>query len=118
MMSAGNLTQKQIAEKFGCSVAALTLWRKETKNKPSANDDDEWESDEWDDESEEDATESCDCCCAANRTKTASHDIIRQFWNKNFRAVDMLLTPKDVCSEEVVKLVNEALQYACEHFQE
>jgi transposase-like protein len=41
-------------------------------------------------------------------------DFVRKFWNKDHRAVDMLLDPKDVSSEEVVKLINEALLYAYE----
>ena len=50
--------------------------------------------------------------------KDTADDLARKFWNKDHRAVDMLLDPKDFSSEEVVKLINEALLYAYEQFGE
>jgi len=103
----GNLTHKQIIQKFGCSLASLTQWKRAAR--------------------ESQATDQCECeateeCCgkhavAALPKKGTADDFVRQFWNKNFRAVDMLLAPKDVSPEEAVKLVNEALLYAYDHFQ-
>jgi len=114
MLASGNLTNKLVAKKVGCSIATLQLWKK--KYSPTGQDD--WQDDEWDEEEtdavEEEMAEQCeDCCCAAK--KGDAHDVMRKFWNKNYRAVDMLLSPREVSSEEVVKLVNEALQYAYDH---
>ena len=109
-MSIGNLTQKEIADKFGCSVAALQVWRKELNNDSDSQKDwDEWE----EEEEEEESAEQCGCSCTSKPAKQA-HETMRKFWNKNYRGVDMLLTPSEVRSEEVVKLVNEAIQFACE----
>ena len=103
-MSAGKLTQKQIAEKYGCSVPALQVWRKELQDNPPA------EEEGWEEWEEEEASETCDCQCAP---KQNAQELMLQFWSKDNRAVDMLLTPKAVSAEDAVKLVNEALQFAC-----
>ena len=119
-MSTGNLSQKQIAKKYGCSVPALQLWRKELQK---ASSEDSWDDDEeWVDPEEEAANVAAtpppkpkeSCNCATKSTKSA-HEIIRKFWDKNYRGVDMLLTPKTIGSSEVVKLVNEAIQFAIDH---
>lgn len=107
LMSEGTLTHKKIAQKFGCSLAALQQWKRAARDTQ--------------------VTDQCQCeeveeCCGKHVAcslpkRGTADDFVRQFWNKNFRAVDMLLSPKDVSSEEVVKLVNEALLYAYNHFQ-
>jgi len=102
-MSIGNLTQKQIAEKYGCSVPALQVWRRELQDNPPA------EEEEW---AAEEAPETCECDCQC--TQQDAQELMRQFWSKGNRAVDMLLTPKAVSAEDAVKLVNEALQFACD----
>jgi transposase-like protein len=103
----GNLSQKQVAQKFGCSIASLQQWKKAARE-------------------ESPAADQCECeeaeCCGnltsnAAAKKGAADDLTRKFWNKNFRAVDMLLAPKDVSQEDAIKLVNEALQFAYDHFQ-
>ena len=60
-----------------------------------------------------------DCACSAPTADNGNGcaEFIRKFWNKNYRAVDMLLSPKPCTPpEEVVAMVNEALQYAYDHF--
>jgi transposase-like protein len=120
LMLGGQQTQKQIAEKFGCSVSALQLWKKEIANKAHAavSDEDAWEEPvPVETETVEPPKPAHVPAPAAGKDADAAHNFIRQFWNKNYRAVDALLTPKDVSSDEAVKLVNEALQYAYNHFQ-
>ena len=111
MMTAGTHTQKQIADKYGCSVASLQVWRQELNANQTADDDEGWDED-WDDEPAESAATPCGC--KSTKKQDGTLDITRQFWNKNYRGVDMLLTPKEVSSDDVVKLVNEAIQFACE----
>jgi hypothetical protein len=113
MLLAGKHTQKQVAEKFGCTVTSLLSWKKETQNGLHET---------VQEESAEIEKEIAQCCldhgCSApSPKKGTADDFVRKFWNKNFRAVDILLNPKDVTSEEAVKLVNEALLYAYEQLQ-
>jgi len=108
-MSIGNLTQKQIADKFGCSVATLQVWRKEVQDTSS---EDEWEEKEW--EEQEEAPAPCKSKCTA--PTDTPHDLKRKFWSKGNR-IDMLLNPQNVSAEEAIKLANDALQFAHENAQ-
>ena len=109
-LMANGVSQSQVAEQIGCSVSSLQAWKKEAKDNGQAADKDKCE-------------ETPQCCldkgCSEKATtpKNGADDFIRKFWNKNYRAVDMLLNPKDVSPEEAVKLVNEALTYAYEQSQ-
>ena len=108
LMAEGKLTRKQIAQKFGCSIDALQKWKRVARNSSQVVEQAECE------ETEE--------CCGKHVAsplpkKGTADDFVRQFWNKNFRAVDILLLPKSFTPEETVKLVNEALIYAYNHFQ-
>jgi transposase-like protein len=114
LMLDGELSQKQIAQKFGCSVPSLQQWRKALQNIEAEQE--EWSEEEYVEESDEVETVQKSIPSPAPKKGTAD-ELVRQFWNKSFRAVDMLLTPKDVSSDEVVKLVNEALNYAYDHSQ-
>ena len=107
-MAEGNLTRKQIAQKIGCSIDALQKWKRAARDNSQVV--------------EQPGCEEAEECCGKHKAsplpkKGTADDFVRQFWNKNFRAVDMLLSPKDVSPEEAVKLVNEALIYAYNHFQ-
>ena len=113
MMILGNLPQKQIAKKFGCSLAALQLWRSDPQYRSSEADEQE---DEWEKPAEETTSDECECQCAANQ-KGDVHELMRKFWNKNYRGVDMLLSPKCIDSTEVVTLVNEAMQFVYNNYQ-
>ena len=102
---ANGVPQSEVAEQIGCSVFSLRAWKKDAKNGASA-------------------AETPQCCidngCSdvpAKPKNGSADDFVRKFWNKNYRAVDMLLNPKSVSSEEAVKLVNEALVYAYENLQ-
>jgi Trp operon repressor len=109
MMLDGNIPQKQIAKKFKCSLASLQQWKR-------AAQDGEAEHAEY----TETATAQKNCKCAAtchSAKNGAADDFVRKYWSKNYRAVDMLLTPKDVSSVGLVKIVNEALQYAYDQKQ-
>ena len=108
-LMANGVPQSEVAEQIGCSVFSLQAWKKKAKNGAPTKDKCE---------------ETPQCClergCSEKATTPkngSADDFIRKFWNKNYRAVDMLLNPKDVSPEEAVKLVNEALQYSYEHFQ-
>ena len=109
-LMANGVSQSQVAEQIGCSVSSLQAWKKEAKDNGQAAGQDECE-------------ETPQCSLDNGRTdvpqpkKGSADDFVRKFWNKNFRAVDMLLNPKDVSQEEAIKLVNEALLYAYEQFQ-
>ena len=112
-LMANGVSQSQVAEQIGCSVSSLQAWKKEAKDNGQAADQDKCE-------------ETPQCCldngCSDSAPpqlpkKGSADDFVRKFWNKNFRAVDMLLNPKDVSQEEAIKLVNEALLYAYEQFQ-
>ena len=114
MLLDGQYTQKQVAEKFGCTVTSLVTWKKEIENGSSETVQEESA------ETNGKGTAQCSLdsgCSAKPPQKGTADDFVRKFWNKNYRAVDMLLNPKDVTPEEAVKLVNEALLYAYEHFQ-
>ena len=110
-LMANGMPQSEVAEQIGCSVFSLQAWKKKAKNGTQTKDESE---------------ETPQCCLergCSEKTATPSpkngsaDDFIRKFWNKNYRAVDMLLNPKDVSPEEAVKLVNEALTYAYEQSQ-
>ena len=107
-MMANGVPQSEVAEQIGCSVFSLQAWKKKAKNGATTK---------------EKCEETPQCCldkgCSekAAPPKNGADDFIRKFWNKNYRAVDMLLTPKEFSPEETVKLVNEALTYAHEYFQ-
>ena len=108
-LMANGVPQSEVAEQIGCSVFSLQAWKKKAKN------------------GAQDKCEETPQCCLDNGCsdsappqlpkKGSADDFVRKFWNKNFRAVDMLLNPKDVSQEEAIKLVNEALLYAYEQFQ-
>ena len=124
LMQEGQLTLKQISQKFGCSVSALQLWKK--GNDAKSQDTEEWDESEWEGWEEEtpethrkNAQSACGCKSSQPSTKDTDGVLALQrgFWNKNFRGVDMLLSPKDVSAEEAVKLVNEALHYAHEQIR-
>ena len=113
-MSVGNLTQKEIAQQYGCSVPALQLWRKELQNTPT-NDWDETEAQPTEDDNYDKPKKRAKATKSRKRTaksEDSAHEVIRKFWNQNFRGVDMLLEPKNVESAEVIRLVNEAIQFA------
>jgi len=114
MMLEGSIPQKQIAKKFGCSLASLQSWKGAAQNNGVAQE-----------ECEEEVAECAEePCCGKHKImplqaqENGADDFVRKFWNKNYRAVDMLLAPKDVSAEEAVKLVNEALLYAYEQLRE
>ena len=124
-MAIGNLTQKEIAKKYGCSVPALQLWRKELQNSQTTTDDWDEQEDSWDeqeDDSYDEAKGGCDQQEAPSvckhttdpKQEDTAHEVMRKFWNKNYRGVDMLLSPKSLESDEVIKLVNDAIQFAIE----
>jgi len=108
-LMANGVPQSEVAEQIGCSVFSLRAWKKDAKNGASV------------------AVDECETpqCCIDNGCSDApakpkngsADDFVRKFWNKNYRAVDMLLTPKELSPEEAVKLVNEALVYAYENLQ-
>jgi len=110
LLAAGTHTLKQVAEKFGCSVAALQLWKKALKR------DIPEEGEETPSPAESVTTTYSH---APHRTsgkhEVATDEIIRKFWNDKYRAVDMLLEPKSISADDAVKLVNEALKFACDH---
>ena len=122
LWQSGQYTQQQVADEIGCSIFSLKDWIKAAKNGESANA-------ECDKENGSPAKvkghppkakgrkPKVVTSDVAEKSEQAKDDIVRLFWSKNFRAVDMLLNPKDFSSEEVVKLVNEALQFAYDRFQ-
>jgi len=127
-MIAAGITQAEVAESIGCSTFSVQAWVKAAKvngkSKPAKK------------AAKKAATKKAtkkvaansicgdDCACktpvAGNGTPVpadACTEFIRKFWNKNYRAVDMLLSPKPCTPpEEVVAMVNEALRYAYDHF--
>ena len=111
-MGAGELTQKQIAEKYGCSIAALSLWRRELQTDEPAVEE------TWDEETTPEPVKPCKsknkskCECECETPGSEAKEIMRKFWSKNNRAVDMLFTPKEMSADEVFKFVNEAIQFA------
>ena len=125
-MAAGNLTQKQIADKFECSVAALQAWRKELADNAADDADNDDTADytaTGNDTPDRTAKRTADRTANSMHKKKThgtrssndtqnSQELMRQFWNENYRAVDFLLTPKDISTEDAVKLVNEALRFA------
>jgi transposase-like protein len=109
MMLEGNTPQKEIAKKIGCSPAALQQWKRAAKNKTVVQE-------EYAEPEVKEVVKKP--VVASPSPKNGSpDDFIRKFWNKNYRGVDMLLTPKSATPEEVVKLVNEALLFAYEQLQ-
>jgi len=109
-LMANGVSQSKVAEQIGCSVSSLQAWKKDAKDNGQIANQDECETPQ--------------CCldkgCSEKATTPKNglaDDFIRKFWNKNYRAVDMLLNPKSVSTEEAVKLVNEALTYAYEQSQ-
>ena len=121
-MIIGNLTQKQIAKKFKCSVAVLQHWRKDPNNNPQITVENEWSDEECEEcrgkrekgESAKEETTQTECPYESNQSvpQDAIYRLQRRFWNQNFRGVDLLLEPRDFSPKEVIELVNEALLYA------
>ena len=118
MMTTSNLSQKEIAKKFGCSLSALQLWKREILPKIlEEEEEEEWDEETHDQTQEEEIEDSENCRCSKPLAEAGddSEDVLKlkkSFWAKGSRAVDMLLTPKTASPEEVVDLVNEALEYA------
>jgi len=103
---ASGMTYKDAAAQIGCSTFSLKDWKKKAKNGVAS-----------------DKSEGTPKCCIDNgceapvAKKCEVNDLERKFWSRSNRAVDMLLNPKDLTSEEAVKLVNEALAYAQEQLK-
>jgi transposase-like protein len=89
-------TMKEVAERIGCSVNTIQSWKKKHK-KPRKS------------ASQENAP------LPVSRSKTVAHlpyeDFVRNYWNDGTKAVDVLLLPPEI-GPEVIRYVNEALQYA------
>ena len=121
-MVADGSTHAEAAAAIGCSTFAIQAWKKEQKanGKPKTAK-----------KATKKATKKAvkvkcveECACNGVATDNGSPapasaytDFVRKFWNKNYRAVNMVLSPKACMPpEEVVALVNEALQYAYDQF--
>jgi transposase-like protein len=122
LMSEGDLTRQQIADKIRCSVAALTLWRRAYLDGQAVEE--EWE-DETIETEEPAAAVTCQTSCTidhvrvpvAKKSQDAILELKKQFWSEDFRAANMLLTPTGANPDEVVGLINEALEYAYKYFK-
>ena len=113
LWQSGQYTQQQVADEIGCSIYSLKDWVKAAKNGASAEAGGR-------DEHVDTPTKSpakkkkrkAKAAKVVEQSEQPVDDLARQFWSKNYRAVNMLLDPKALTTEEAVKLVNEALQFA------
>jgi len=123
MMTLGKKTRAQIAEAIGCSTAALTLWQREARKAREEAEECAYEEEETEDYEDEEYEE---VIKEANKVLKKSHrvllpsasqkdevyQIIKDFWSKDLRGVEMFLNPKGASAEEVKELVGEAIQFA------
>ena len=136
-MIIGNRTQKQIAEKFGCSLAALQLWKKDPAHNPQVAEEEEWEEEENEEYESESSSKTevkeevsppsvhentrSHFKHESERTSEADQEAVhclkKRYWSEDSRGVDMLLTPTSASPDDVVKLINEALEYAYKHLK-
>jgi transposase-like protein len=113
MLLSEQYTQKQVAEKFGCSVGSLLTWRDALQEEKLVAD---MKAEAAVMEAkivEEEEQKRAQRCQELHLGKV--HELKKLFWGDDSRAVNMLLTPADITPNEVVKLVNEALEYAYNH---
>jgi len=120
MMLQGDMTQKQIAEKFGCSVPALQLWRKDLQD--SVEDAEEEEETEEEEEVTEAPKPKSPFGGVVSNTNLKSkqealHALKKKYWEQDSRGVDMLLTPTGASPDEVVRLINKALDFAFNYLE-
>ena len=117
LWQSGQYTQQQVADEIGCSIYSLKDWVKAAKNGASA------EASATDNGAPVKSTtvrgtpakkkkRKANVAKVVEQSEQPVDDIARQFWSKNYRAVNMLLDPKALTTEGAVKLVNEALQFA------
>jgi len=104
LYQSGEYTQQQAADAVGCSMFSLQDWIKAAKKGKNGKKNGK--------KLGRPANGQKPKAVEVETTAAPKSDIVRQFWGKNNRAVDMLLDPKDISSADVVKLVNEALQFA------
>ena len=124
-MIAAGITQAEVAESIGCSTFSIQAWVKAAKANGKSKPVKKVAKKTTKKATKKVATkpvcgDGCACKTPGNGSPLppdACTEFIRKFWNKNYRAVDMLLSPKPCTPpEEVVAMVNEALQYAYDHF--
>ena len=113
MMTIGNLTQQQIADEVGCSVGALALWKKESQDKRKASTSDGPRKKRSKKTKSKKSKPSLQSERPVNDFNV--DQISKEFWNNNYRGVDLFLHPHDISAEKVKELVNAAITYTCKY---
>jgi transposase len=100
---ASGWTLNETAKAFGCSVASLQSWKKQYRSKPKTA-------------AKQSVAEHPEPTATAEKPKAQVpfDKFVRKFWEK--RAVDMLLM-ESAKRDEILSIVNEALQYAHDTLQ-
>jgi len=102
------LSMKEVAAQIGCSVNSLQTWKKHYKPEKS-------ESPVRKTTVQPKASQS-QPKNSVTTSQIAFDDFVRNYWNEGTKAVDVLLLPQEI-SSDIVRYVNEALQYAYDQFR-
>ena len=108
LVAEGELTQKQIATKIGCSINAIQQWKAKYQGS---------------DESVPSVPKKTkkrgkrlpiiEKQAASAESQIACDDFVRNYWSENKRAADVLRLPPEI-APEAVRYINDVLRYAYE----
>ena len=110
------LTYKAVADKFGCSTSALTLWKRELGTRAKVNT--SFKKSEPPKEEEKIVKESVqDLPQKLVQPAVPFEEVVREYWGEGTRAADILQMPPDV-SLDMVRFVHEAMQHVYDRLQD
>ena len=113
LIAEGTLTQKQIAKKIGCSVNAIQQWRakfKESDGSTPSAPRKAVKRAKGIRRGKKTARRRVETMSAA-KPRTGFDEFVRNYWNKNSKAADVLLLPPEI-APQAVQYVNDVLRYA------
>ena len=102
------ISQKEVADQVGCSIASLQSWKQQAKGKKSGK---KKKAPSSKKSAAVEAETGCTCeCCNC----VPFEDFVRTYWSKCPNAGEVLKLPPDMMPE-AVKYVNNVLKYAHDH---
>ena len=118
LLAEGELTQKQIAKKFGCSVNAIQQWKAKFKKSGASTPSTPKKAakrvkGKKKGKKAARRTQRSNVTVIATKSWITFDEFARNYWNDNPSAADVLLLPPEI-APEAVRHINEVLRYAYE----
>jgi len=113
LIAEGELTQKQVADKIGCSINAIQQWKAKYKEMDESAPAFPKKASRKKSKRRGKRLPKNVEVIAVEESRIAFDDFARNFWSENPRAADVLLLPPDI-TPEAVRYVNDVLLYAYE----